>query len=209
MVSYRLQDLLTADKDFRKNLINSATGFKSVTLIGTESRAGQSNLAIFYRVIHLGADPPLIGVLFRPHVVKRETLENILETGRFTINHITGEVYRKAHHTSARWTTSEFESCGFEKEIIDGFHAPFVKDSPVQIGLTLQEKTDIAANGTHLVIGKIELLRVDDRAIDQGGFIDLELLRVVTSSGLDSYHTTRRLSRLSYAKPDQTPKDIS
>ncbi len=209
MASYSLQDILAADHGFRRNLINSATGFKSVTLIGTENKAGKSNLAVFSQVIHLGADPPLIGVLFRPHVVKRETLENILETGRFTINHISQEVYREAHHTSARWTTSEFESCGFEKEIIEGFHAPFVKDSPVQIGLTLQEKTDIAVNGTHLVIGKIELLKVEEHAISKDGFIDLELLKVVTCSGLDSYHTTRRLSRLSYAKPDQVPKDIS
>ena len=140
--------------------------------------------------------------------MQRDTLENILKTGYFTINHFNSEVYKEAHHTSARWSSSEFESCGFNAKYLDHFKAPFVEKAPIQIGLSFQEKIDIAINGTHLIIGQIELLKVDDGAILQDGFIDLEFLGVVTCSGLDSYHTTEKLSRLSYAKVDHLPKDI-
>ncbi|MFM8849082.1 MAG: hypothetical protein ACKOE5_01635, partial [Cytophagales bacterium] len=34
------------------------------------------------------------------------------------------------------------------------------------------------------------------------GFVDIEKAKSITCSGLDSYHTTQRLARLSYAKPD-------
>lgn len=33
------------------------------------------------------------------------------------------------------------------------------------------------------------------------GYVDIESLDLVTISGLDSYHSTQRLHRLSYAKP--------
>jgi hypothetical protein len=35
------------------------------------------------------------------------------------------------------------------------------------------------------------------------GFIDLEKANTITCSGLDSYHKTIQLDRLSYAKPDK------
>ncbi len=36
------------------------------------------------------------------------------------------------------------------------------------------------------------------------GYLDLERIDLVTISGLDSYHVTQRLDRLSYAKPDES-----
>lgn len=209
MAHFTAEDIQNANGHFRRNLINSATGFKSVTLIGTANSQGQTNLAIFSQVIHLGANPPLIGILFRPHTVIRNTLENITETKSFTINHFDAYHYREAHQTSARWEESEFDACGFEEEFVEGLDAPFVKDAPVQIGLQYEEKQDLKINGTHLIIGSIKYLSVADEAIGEDGFIDLESLGVVTCSGLDSYHSTQRLSRLSYARPGHQPKDVN
>ncbi len=39
--------------------------------------------------------------------------------------------------------------------------------------------------------------------------IDIEALKTVSISGLDSYHLTTRLSRLSYAKPDVSAEKIN
>ena len=39
-------------------LINSLSGFKSLNLIGTINNQGQTNLAIFNSVVHIGANPP-------------------------------------------------------------------------------------------------------------------------------------------------------
>ena len=54
------------DKISRLNLINSITGVKPSNLIGTKSKDGFSNLAIFSSVVHLGSKPPLIGFITRP-----------------------------------------------------------------------------------------------------------------------------------------------
>jgi flavin reductase (DIM6/NTAB) family NADH-FMN oxidoreductase RutF len=130
-------DFVSLEKIFRTNLINSFTGFKSLNLIGTESEDGNSNLAIFSQVIHVGANPPYIGVLFRPNTVPRHTLENIIDTGFFTVNHVNEKFLESAHQTSARWDISEFDAVNIEKEYKDGFYAPFVKESKIKAACEL------------------------------------------------------------------------
>ncbi len=64
---------------YRALLINSLAGVRQAILIGTKSKDGCSNLAIFNSLIHIGASPPLWGFICRPEIVKRDTLNNILE----------------------------------------------------------------------------------------------------------------------------------
>jgi hypothetical protein len=40
------------------------------------------------------------------------------------------------------------------------------------------------------------------------GFIDLENAGTITVSGLDSYHSTKKIERLSYAKKDKWPEKL-
>jgi len=70
-----------ADLEDRKRiaLINSLSGFKSLNLIGTVNQNGQTNLAIFNSVVHIGANPPLMDFISRPDTVEKHTLENIRE----------------------------------------------------------------------------------------------------------------------------------
>ena len=79
------------EKLYRAAFVNSLSGFKSANLIGTISSEGKTNLAIFNSVIHVGANPQLLGFLMRPVSVERHTYTNIKETNCFTINHITKE----------------------------------------------------------------------------------------------------------------------
>ena len=61
-----------------------------------------------------------------------------------------------------------------------------------------------------LVIGEITDILCEPTAIKNDGYIDIESLNTVMVSGLDSYHTSNRLSRLSYAKPGMLlPAEIS
>ena len=95
---YTLRDIQKASKVFRLNLINSITGIKPGNLIGTTNKQGNTNLAIISSVVHLGSAPPLIGFILRPHhEVRRDTYENILETGQYTINHIPEKHVQQAH----------------------------------------------------------------------------------------------------------------
>lgn len=196
------------ERFYRANLINSVTGYKSLHLVGTLDKEGVSNLAVFSQVIHLGADPALIGILFRPRIPGMNTLENIQQTEYFTLNHILPEMSQQAHWTSAKWGSSEFGEVGLTEEYKSGFPAPFVKESVVKIGLRLVGEYPVSVNNTCLVAGAIEFLEIPDYAIKQDGFIDLQETRTVAGFGLDGYFDGKRYDRYSYAKPGIRPELI-
>jgi flavin reductase (DIM6/NTAB) family NADH-FMN oxidoreductase RutF len=196
-------ELVSMTTPYRTKVVNSLSGFKSANLIGTSSNDGIYNLAIFSSVVHLGACPALVGFISRPNSAVRHTLENIQQTGQFTINQVNKNFWRAAHQTSARYDTDEceFKQTGLTPIIIDGVASPFVKESRLKYALKLKEIVPIKLNDTLLVIGEITDIICDENAIKNDGYIDIESLSTVMVSGLDSYHTSNRLSRLSYAKP--------
>jgi flavin reductase (DIM6/NTAB) family NADH-FMN oxidoreductase RutF len=208
IVHFDKASIMEAESFYRRDLINSLTGYKSLNLIGTKNRLGISNLSPFSQIFHIGATPPLVGILFRPHTVKRDTLENILETETFTLNHVTENFFKEAHQAAARYEGSEFEAVGLEEEYLSDFHAPFVKLSPVKIGCKLVEKQTLRVNGTELLIGSIEHIFVDQKGLRPDGSLDLNVLGTVTVSGLDEYHLGQKLARLSYPKPDKDLQEI-
>ncbi len=203
-------DILHFEKLYRTNFVNSLSGFKSANLIGTISKEGKTNLAIFSSAIHVGANPPLIGILVRPASVPRHTYTNIKETNFFTINHINKDIFKKAHQTAARYykDVSEFDECGFTPEYSDTIKAPYVKESKIKIGCRFVEEHEIKFNGTIFIVGEILEVIVPDDVVDEDGFVDIEKAETVAISGLDSYHETKRIARLSYAKPGIEPKEL-
>lgn len=208
MRHWTLNQIMEADSYFRKNLINCLSGYKSLNLIGTKNANGVTNLAPFSQIFHIGASPPLVGILFRPHTVKRDTLENILHTGFFTLNHVIPAFYIEAHWTAAGWEGSEFEGTGLDEEYKDNFFAPFVKCSPVQLGCSLVETQTLKVNQTVLLIANVDHVYVEEKGVRADGSIDLNLLETVTVSGLDEYHLGEKLGRLAYPKPGIQPAEI-
>ncbi|MEO0038306.1 MAG: hypothetical protein RIQ59_1517 [Bacteroidota bacterium] len=204
------ETLLDLEKHERAHLINSLGGFKSLALVGTSDSKGNTNLAVFSSVFHVGANPPLIGLIFRPSPPERNTYSNIIETGFYTINHVNETIYKQAHQTSARYDKeiSEFDIIGLTPEYIDAFFAPYVAESNIQLGIEFKEKIDLTINNTVLIIGEITQIYIPENCLSADGFIDLEKANTVTCSGLDSYHKTVQLDRLSYAKPNKEVSSI-
>jgi flavin reductase (DIM6/NTAB) family NADH-FMN oxidoreductase RutF len=203
-------DIRQMEQRYRTAFINSLAGFRQAVLVGTKSLAGNNNLAIFNSLIHLGANPALYGLISRPDTVNRDTLQNILDTKEYTLNYIKTADYEKGHQTSARYDThiSEFEEVGFSAQFVEGFTAPFVKEAVVKILMKLEEKLDIAINGTILLVGSIQQVWLDDAIISADGYVELEKAAVLVSAGLDGYYKTKLLGRLSYAKPGKWPTAI-
>jgi hypothetical protein len=83
-----------------------------------------------------------------------------------------------------------------------------IKSQKVRLCLKLQQKIDLEINGTTLLIGKIIYVSVPSDAVMSDGFIDLENAGTITVSGLDSYHSTKKIERLSYAKKDKWPEKL-
>ncbi len=205
MIRFSAKSIDSLSYIFRINLINSCTGFKSANLIGTRSKDGISNVAVFSSVTHIGSNPPLIGFFTRPTTVTRDTYENIKETGEFSINHIHESITVDAHHTSAKYdkNISEFDMTNLEEEIKPGFRVPFVKSSPVQIALKFVEEIPISANNTILVIGQVKELFVDEKILNDDGYLDLTKANVAAINGLDGYTIPKLKERLSYQKPEK------
>ncbi|WP_366185590.1 flavin reductase [Flavobacterium ovatum] len=203
-------ELDVLEKQQRVNLINSLGGFKSVALVGTADSNGNTNAAIFSSFFHIGANPPLIGMIFRPSPPERDTMRNIIETGFYTINHINESIYKQAHQTSARYDAdvSEFDATGLTPEYKNNFFAPFVAESNVQLGIEYKDKIEIAINNTTIIIGEIIQIHIPEDCLLEDGFVNLEKANTITTSGLDSYHKTTQLDRLSYAKPNKEVTSI-
>lgn len=203
LIHFTNQQIAETEERKRTALVNSLSGFKSLNLIGTANKDGQTNLAVFNSVMHIGANPPLMGFISRPDSVERHTLENIQQTGYYTINHVNKEIFEKAHQTSARYKReqSEFDASGLTAEYRNNFSAPFVKESNIQMGLILKEIVSVKSNGTHLIVGEITELYFPEEIWDETGILDIEKAGTVAGSSLDGYHTTQLLKRMKYAKP--------
>jgi len=201
-------DIENCPKVKRLNIINSVTGIKPANLIGTKSNEGLPNLAIVSSVVHLGSNPAYIGFVLRPtENVPRHTYENIIQTGYFTINHIHSNFIDRAHYTSAKFEReiSEFDACGLSEEYLFEFEAPFVSESRLKIGLVHAESVPINSSNTIMIVGRVEHLQIDDKAIDERGYIDLDKMGDIGISGLNSYYELNKTKELPYARVNEVP----
>lgn len=204
MLHLTSHDLEILDKQKRTNLINCLAGFRAANLIGTTNTTGVSNLAIFNSVNHIGANPPLMGFIQRPISAERHTYDNIKETGCFTINHVNEIIYHQAHQTAARFAkdVSEFEKAGLNEFYSNIIAAPYVAESLVKIGLTLEEEHFIKANNTILIIGRVVELIVNEAFLTENFLLDLGKAGSIAVQGLETYYRAEKLDTLPYAKPD-------
>ena len=202
----------TLEQRYRGNLINCLSGFKPAVLVGTKSTEGQTNLAIFSNLLHLGANPALLGLLVRPAPAgtERHTWENIVATQHFTVNHVNEAIVPQAHQTSARYPreTSEFSATGLTPEWLADYPAPFVAEATVKLGLRLIDQHHFDINHTTLLIGEVQTIHLPSEILREDGSLDLTQEHAVAACGLDSYHTTGTGCRYRYAKPDAKPSKI-
>ena len=210
MPSFNEEQFKDLEDRFRKNLINSLLGARPAVLIGTINGKKQLNLAVFSQVVHVGANPPLCGILFRPDSVDRHTLSNIRETGFFSLNILSSDYADKVHQTSARYQTdvSEFDAVGLEPAFVAGCIAPLVKEAHIKGICALQEEMPVVANGTILVIGSIKWLEIDEACLRSDGSVNHYALNSLAVCGLDDYASLENVARFSYAKPDRKPEII-
>lgn len=196
------------DNRFRANLINSCVGYKSCNLLGSISEKGIPNLALFNSVIHIGSNPALLGFILRPLTVRRDTYSNFKNSGFFTVNHVNKDIYKDAHHTSAKYEAdiSEFSKTDLTEHYLDDFPAPYVKESMLKIGCSYVNEYKIVENGCLLIIGAIEHLYLPEEVMHKDGWVQLDQMETMTSIGLDGYALPKLLNRLQYARPKEKTK---
>ena len=210
MIYYTRKHIEDLDKQFRINLINSLSGYKSANLIATKSKDEITNVAIYSSVIHLGSNPPLLGFILRPTSTERNTYDNLVTTGEFTVNHIHKGIIKDAHHTSAKYDgeISEFDKTNLTEEYLQGFYPPFVKEAKIKIGCKLVNYYYIKENQCRMIIGEVEHLFFDDHIEEEDGWLNLEKADTVAINGLDAYAETHLIDRFDHAKPNKVVDSI-
>ncbi|MCH2217178.1 MAG: flavin reductase [Flavobacteriales bacterium] len=203
MMHYSRKKIDQLQHVYRINLINSCSGYKSANLLGSVSKDGITNVAVFSSVTHLGSNPPVLGFILRPTTVPRNTYKNIKQTRVFTINHVHEDILADAHHTSAKYPheISEFDMTTLETEYKNGCIAPFVKGCPVQMKMRFKEEYYIKTNGVLHIIAEIEDLYIRNELVQEDGFIDLSKGNVAAINGLDAYAVAKGNTRLEYQRP--------
>lgn len=205
---YTKQDIEAMDRVHRLKIINSVTGIKPANLIGTVNKQGQTNLAIFSSVVHLGSNPALLGMISRPQTADvGHTYQNIQGNGFYTINHVHTDLVKNAHYTSAKFAhdESEFDKCGLIAEFVNDFDAPFVGESQFKMGMKFIEAIDIKLNGTVMIIGEIVHLIIPDEAVIDGD-VDLEASNGVGISGLNTYYDLKKIVSYPYVRLNEVPE---
>ncbi len=201
-MNFNRSHISAMEKRYRTTFINSLPGYRSLHMLGTVNKEGISNLGLFNSIFHVGANPPLLGMVFRPDSNDHDSLENIIQTKEYTLNNVLPYYFQQAHQTSARFPSgsSEFEPCGFKEFYLDPFKAPFVEQASIKIGLELREIIDVSLNNTKILIGEIIHVLMEDGIVASDGYVDHLKAGTITVTGLDSYFTTEHLGRLAYAK---------
>jgi flavin reductase (DIM6/NTAB) family NADH-FMN oxidoreductase RutF len=189
----------------RTTFVNSLWGPRPAWLMGTQSPEGIANLALFSNIIHIGANPPLVGILFRPPTVPRHSYENLMANRQLTLNSVTPALLGEAHHCAARWEHSEFDATGLTPVTYPGFDPPGVAESPITLGLTLVEKCPVQANGTVLVVAELQWVDLKEHAPAEDGLVPHGALKSIAAVGLDAYYTLQAEAQFDYPKPERLP----
>lgn len=181
------------DAYFRINFFNTLSGLRSVWMAGTQNNEGIKNLGLFNSIVHVGSNPPLIGIVFRPQTVPRHTLENIYSCGYFTLNSITQEMIDLAHRTSEKFPAheDEFVVLGFTPFYFDERpDVPAVAESPVKILLRFRENHLITSNQTIFIVSEImNVILSDEQGINPDGGINHAFYNHSVISGLNDYYS--------------------
>lgn len=203
MQHFSIRQIQEWERFYRANFINSLSGFKPVSLIGTVSSEGIPNLAIFSNIVHLGADPALVGFINRPLEAAPHTISNIQSVGQYSINHVNASIIEQSHQTSAKYAAGEdeFTATGLTAVYKENCKAPFVAESDIQYALQLVEIVPIKQNNTFLVIGEVKDVYLDASFIQPDGFIAIERAGSICSLGIDGYYNAAPVARYGYAKP--------
>lgn len=208
--TYTIAEMGGWERFYRANFLNSISGFKPLNLIATVDAQGVSNLGLFSNIVHLGADPALVGFVNRPREAAPHTLGNIERGGFYTINHVHPEILARAHQCSAKYPdgVSEFAETGLTEEWVDGLPVPYVRESLIRYALELVQVNPIPMNGTFFVIGRVLQAQLDPSLVSADGFIDISRADSLVSTGLDAYGRVSALARYRYAKPDKASEQI-
>lgn len=173
--------------------------------ISSRARDGAPNLAPYSFFNAICDQPPM--VMFSSSG-RKDTLENVADTGEFVCNFVGEALFRAMSQTSAPYErgVSEFEKAGLIMADCNLVRAPRVAAAPAALECVVTEISRLRdRNGAEtenwLVFGEVVGVHIDDGMLAAGRF-DLNKARPVTRLGYLDYGMSPPIVELARPKAD-------
>lgn len=177
------------------NPLNALVAPRPIGWIGSISAEGEENLAPFSYFNAFSADPPIVG--FAPNARAggdrpKDTLANVIAVPEFTASIVSEPLARLMNETSRDLPAgeSEFRAAGIASAPSRLVRPPHVRDARAVLECRVIDIVTLPAGrdgrGSHLVIGEVVGIHIDD-ALIRDGRVDTLALAPVARLGYFDY----------------------
>lgn len=170
---------------------------RAIGWISTLSPEGVANLAPYSQFTNLTFDPPYVMVSINQgyRQNRKDTTENIEQTGEFVYNMVTYDLREAMNITAAEFMpdVDEFEVVGLTKAPSVLVKAPRVAESPIQFECKYVQTIRLPGEGRcgtcDIIIGKVVGVHIKDEFIGEGDKVDIVKIKPLARLGYSDYTT--------------------
>ncbi len=195
-------------------LMTGAIVPRPIGWISTLGALGTPNLAPFSYFNAVSAVPPtlLFCLGMKDPGTPKDTLQNVRDTGEFVVNVVTETLAEAMNHTSIKvpYGEDEFALAGVTPAPAFTVKPPRVTESPIHFECRVAHIYPVGEGESHIVVGRITHIHVDDALLIDGDKIDLGKLKPVGRLAGRSYARiadTFELERPVYKEKGEREKD--
>lgn len=185
--------------------------------LSTISADGVPNLAPYSQFTNLTFDPPyvLVSINQGNESKRKDTTENIEQTGEFVYNMVTYDLRDAMNITATGFApdVDEFEAAGLTKapsRLVKPFR---VAESPIQFECRYVQTLRLPGEGrvgtADIIIGKVIGVHIKDEFIGEGGKIDMVKIRPLARMGYSDYTYVDKVFEIKIGKPEGDDSDPS
>jgi len=185
------------------NPLNALVAPRPIGWIGSQSATAGPNLAPFSYFNAFSADPPVVG--FAPNAAleggPKDTLRNVREIPEFTVSVVSLPLAEAMNETSRSLPhgQSEFEAAGLTCAPSRAVRPPYVGEARAVLECTVARIIELpsraGARTSHLVIGEVVGIYIDDALIVDGRVDSLALCQLARLGAFD-YAAVERIVEL-------------
>ncbi len=198
-------DIKSLDTKQIYKLMTSIIVPRPIAWVSTVSKDGIYNLAPFSYFAGISSDPPLllISVGSKETKEKKDTWQNIEDTGEFVVNMVTKDTLEKMNITALPFDKEidEFEKAGLTPVPSSVVKAPRVKESPVNIECKRFEIIQIGKMG--IILGEVLKVHVKEDILNEKGYVDTTKLEIIGRLGGANYCLVNKENTFELRRPDK------